>query len=93
LVRGGSNDRRHRHAAFGRQPRMRAGRKMIAFRKANTPSTQIPTSRNGSVISHTTGASNSASSASGQHSTNNTHQTKKVKIVIMVSVRLSNFAV
>jgi hypothetical protein len=58
---------------------MRAGNNRIARRSANNASNVIPTRRNGSDRSHTSGHSTSASKAIGQHRTNRMHQTTKTK--------------
>ncbi len=47
----------------------RAGNITIARKNTNTPSTAIPTSRNGNVSSQKMGYKISANSASGQHNT------------------------
>src|SRR5215831_13544082 len=52
----------------------------MAHTRANAPPTAMPTRRNGSKSSHTTGYSTSARSASGQHNTNRINQTRKVII-------------
>src|ERR1700678_1323801 len=54
-----------------------AGRNRIPFKSPSTPSTVIPTMRNGSKISHTNGYAISANSASGQQSTNKMHHKRK----------------
>jgi hypothetical protein len=53
---------------------MRAGNIRIARRSAKSASKVIPTRRNGSDRSHTSGHSNSASKAIGQHKTKRMHQ-------------------
>src|SRR5580692_4867995 len=62
---------------MARGPRkIRAGRKKIDLRNNRTPSTAIPTIRNGRRISQTKGYSTSASSARGQQKKSRMHHKK-----------------
>ena len=54
---------------------------MTARNNSKTPSTAIPSSRNGSEISHTIGHSTKARIASGQQITNNKAHKRKLIIV------------
>ena len=54
---------------------------MTARNNSNTPSTAIPSRRNGSEISHTIGHSTSARIANGQQITNNKAHKRKLIIV------------
>ncbi len=62
-------------------PNTLAGSMMTARSNSNTPSTAIPSSRNGSAISHTIGHSTKARIASGQQTTSN--KTHKRKLIIV----------
>jgi hypothetical protein len=62
-------------------PRIRAGNRMTARKNSKTPVTAIPSSRNGSDISHTSGHNNRASKASGQQITSS--KTHKRKLIIV----------
>ena len=54
---------------------------MISVRSsANTPSKAMPTIRNGSEMSQTTGHRISASNASGQHTTSNSSHSRSYSI-------------
>ncbi len=65
-----------------RAPSSRAGRKRIALRNAKTPSNAIPSSRNGSNSSQTSGYSTSAKSARGQQTMKSSSQSRNVAIAV-----------
>ena len=56
----------------------RTGSVTIAHTSPSAPSTAIPTIRNGSSNSHTSGYSTSAANASGQHSTSRMHHKRNL---------------
>jgi len=64
----------------GPPPSTRAGNITMARSSENTPSTAMPSNRNGSEISHTIGHNNSARMASGQHTTSNRHHKRNLII-------------
>lgn len=70
---------RSSYAACGPR-KIRAGRNNIPRSNSRTPSTAIPTIRNGSKISQTNGYSSKASKASGQHSTSKMHHSRNFTI-------------
>lgn len=63
----------------------RTGSIKSAVRRPRTPSTAIPTRRNGKRSNHTIGYSTSASRASGQHSRNRMIQRKKAAMATSLS--------
>lgn len=62
----------------------RAGKKKMPRNNPKTPSTAIPTIRNGNRISHTKGYRISASKASGQHKISSRHHSRKEAIASLL---------
>ena len=52
--------------------------------KANTPSTAIPTRRNGKLNTQTMGQSSSASNASGQHTSSSNNQSNNFSMSVLL---------
>ena len=70
-----------------RCPRMRAGKNRTALTKANEAETVMPSNRNGSATSHTTGSNTRTASANGQETARRMHQAKNRRRAFMDTSR------
>ena len=65
---------------------IRAGSRMIPRINSSSPSTAIPTMRNGSRISQIRGYEINASNASGQHKNNKMHHSRNASTTVLASL-------